>query len=121
MTEVLDGARKEIEDRLDQLHHEIKRLEAAAAALTDRAVAPRQRARRRASAGTGRTVGSGTRRSGSGQRAAQAERLVRENPGITIPELAQRMSIQSNYLYRVMPQLQRNKKVRKRGRGWHPA
>ena len=42
-------------------------------------------------------------------------------PGITIPELADAMGIQANYLYRVMPALQKDGKVKKRGKGWHPA
>jgi len=45
---------------------------------------------------------------------------VKANPGITIPELAGRMGIQHNYLYRVLPALQKEKKVTKRGKGWHP-
>ena len=31
------------------------------------------------------------------------------------------MGIQANYLYRVMPGLQKDGKVKKRGKGWHPA
>jgi DNA-binding IscR family transcriptional regulator len=46
---------------------------------------------------------------------------VRQHPGITIADLAKRMSIQPNYLYRVLPQLQQDGKVRKRGKEWHPA
>jgi hypothetical protein len=56
---------------------------------------------------------------GSGTRAAQALSLVREQPGITIPELATRMGIKQNYLYRVLPGLEQAGKVRKEGRGWH--
>jgi hypothetical protein len=41
-------------------------------------------------------------------------------PGITIPELAGRMGIKQNYLYRVLPGLQKEAKVEKKGRGWHP-
>jgi DNA-binding IclR family transcriptional regulator len=44
---------------------------------------------------------------------------VRERPGITIPELAEAMGIQQNYLYRVMPSLAEEGKVTKSGRGWH--
>ena len=58
---------------------------------------------------------------GSGKRAAQARKIVNERPGITIPELAEAMGIQANYLYRVMPTLQKDGQVRKRGKGWHPA
>ena len=41
-------------------------------------------------------------------------------PGITIPELAAKMGIKQNYLYRVLPGLQQEGKVTKQGRGWHP-
>jgi predicted Zn-dependent protease len=61
------------------------------------------------------------RRKGSGNRSAQALRLVKGQPGITIPELAAKMNIKQNYLYRVLPALQQEGKVRKQGKGWHPA
>jgi hypothetical protein len=68
--------------------------------------------------------GGGPRRAGrpkgSGTRAAEALRIVREHPGVTIPELADRMGIKQNYLYRVLPELVQEGKVAKQGRGWHP-
>ncbi len=60
------------------------------------------------------------RRKGSGARAAQALSLVQGQPGITIPELAAKMSIKQNYLYRVLPGLEQENKVEKKGRGWYP-
>jgi hypothetical protein len=60
------------------------------------------------------------RRKGSGTRAAEALSIVREQPGVTIPELAARMGIKQNYLYRVLPSLEQENKVAKQGRGWHP-
>jgi hypothetical protein len=60
------------------------------------------------------------RRKGSGKRSKQALRLVRKQPGITIPELAAEMKISSNYLYRILPGLEREGKIRKEGRGWYP-
>jgi hypothetical protein len=60
------------------------------------------------------------RRKGSGTRAAEALTLVKGQPGITIPELAAKMGIKQNYLYRVLPGLEQEKKVRKDGRGWYP-
>ena len=60
------------------------------------------------------------RRKGSGTRAAQALSFVKGQPGITIPELAAKMGIKQNYLYRVLPGLEQEGKVSKRGRGWHP-
>jgi len=78
----------------------------------------------RASGKAGRPVGRPTgrvgRRKGSGTRAAEALAFVQGQPGITIPELAAKMGIKQNYLYRVLPGLEKEKKVEKKGRGWHP-
>lgn len=60
------------------------------------------------------------RRKGTGTRAAEALSFVKGQPGITIPELAAKMGIKQNYLYRVLPGLEQENKVSKRGRGWHP-
>jgi len=46
---------------------------------------------------------------------------VRSRPGITIPQLAQSMKIEPNYLYRVMPKLVEDGPVKRDGQGWHPA
>jgi hypothetical protein len=55
---------------------------------------------------------------GSGTRGAEALSLVQGQPGITIPELAAKMGIATNYLYRVLPGLEKEGKIRKDGRGW---
>ena len=60
------------------------------------------------------------RRKGNGRRARQALALIRANPGITIPELAEKMSINGTYLYTVLPPLEQAGKIHKDGRGWHP-
>ena len=60
------------------------------------------------------------RRKGSGTRAAEALSFVQGQPGITIPELAAKMGIKQNYLYRVLPGLESEKKVEKKDRGWYP-
>jgi hypothetical protein len=60
------------------------------------------------------------RRKGSGTRAAEALSFVQGQPGISIPELAAKMGIKQNYLYRVLPGLEQEAKVEKKGRGWHP-
>ena len=59
------------------------------------------------------------RRKGSGTRAAEALSFVQGQPGITIPELAVKMGIKQNYLYRVLPGLEKEGKIRKVGRGWY--
>jgi predicted transcriptional regulator len=74
-----------------------------------------------ASSGAG---GSGTRRRRrrrSNTRADQAVTLVESNPGITASEVAKQLKIKPNYMYRVMGELQKEGRVRKRGRGYHPA
>ncbi len=64
--------------------------------------------------------GSGGRPKGSGKRATEAVSLVQGQPGITIPELAVKMGIKQNYLYRVLPGLEQDGKLEKKGRGWYP-
>lgn len=86
---------------------------AAAPAKAGRKKAGRPKAGRPA----GRRAG---RRKGSGTRAAEALSFVQGQPGITIPELAAKMGIKQNYLYRVLPGLEQESKVAKQGRGWHP-
>jgi len=68
----------------------------------------------------GRPKGRVGRRKGSGTRALEALSFVQGQPGITIPELAGKMGIKQNYLYRVLPGLERESKLEKKGRGWHP-
>ena len=58
---------------------------------------------------------------GSGTRSAQALALVEAKPGITIPEMAKEMGITPNYLYRILPELAKDGKVKKTGKGWEPA
>jgi hypothetical protein len=122
MADFLDEKRKEIDARLRELRplvDEYNRLEKAQAALagvgTSATSAP---ARRRRSNGGRPRRG---RPRGSGNRAKQALELVRARPGITITELADAMGIKANYLYRVMPTLQKEGQVKKRDKGWHPA
>ena len=81
------------------------------------AVAPAIAGRKKAGRPAGRRAG---RRKGSGTRAAEALSFVQGQPGITIPELAAKMGIKQNYLYRVLPGLEQENKVAKQGRGWHP-
>jgi len=133
MADFLDEKKREIDARLKELRplvEEFERLEAAAAALggvpgsggrASAAPPPKRRQQRKAAAGA---PASGTRRRGrprgSVTRSKQALELVRARPGITIPEIAEEMGIQQNYLYRVLPALQKDGLVRKDGRGWHP-
>jgi hypothetical protein len=125
MADFLDEKRKEIRARLQELKplvDEYHRLESAVQALEG--VKPATATAPRRSRSTATRVGKGTGRRGrprgSGTRSKEALALVRSNPGITIPELAGKMGIKQNYLYRVLPSLQKDGMVRKEGRGWHP-
>ena len=115
MSQVLDQARSLIEARLKELDEERKHLERTLADLTRGRVGRRR---------PGRPRGSTTRRRRGrrgGTRADQALKIVSENPGITASEIAKRMKIKPNYVYRVMGELQKDKRVRKRGRGYTAA
>ena len=126
MADFLDAKVREIEERLQELRpliEEFHRLEAASAALEDVSVTGAVSAPRRRVPNTNGTARRGRPRGRGGEntRAAQTVELVREQPGITIPELAGHMGIKPNYLYRVLPQLADEGKVRRQGKGWHPA
>jgi hypothetical protein len=130
MADFLDEKKREIEARLKELRplvDEFHRLEAAAAALdgvgsAPGAAAPASRGSRRPASPAAPSAGPRRRGRprGSGTRSKQALELVRTRPGITIPEIAEAMGIQQNYLYRVLPALQKDGLVRKDGRGWKP-
>jgi hypothetical protein len=129
----LDQKRHEIAARLKELKplvDEYQRLEAAAAALDGMptltnatSVTRRTSARSKPAPARKRPATHGGRRGrpkGSGTRAAEALALVKQNPGITIPEIAAKMGIKQNYLYRVLPGLAEDGLVVKDGRGWKP-
>jgi hypothetical protein len=135
MADFLDEKRNEIGARLKELKplvEEYQRLEAAAAALdgvpahgpgtTNGSGSTRRATARVKAAGRSRGAGTGRRGrpKGSGTRGAEALALVKGNPGITIPEIAEKMGIKQNYLYRVLPGLAEDGLVTKDGRGWHP-
>jgi CRP-like cAMP-binding protein len=130
MADFLDEKRREMQGRLKELRplvDEFHRLEAAISALdgVGNDAPPTPAPRRRAKSSTNGAAASGSsngrrgRPRGSGTRGKQALELVKGNPGITIPEIAQKMGIQQNYLYRVLPGLQKEGLIRKEGRGWH--
>jgi CRP-like cAMP-binding protein len=141
VSDFLKTKREEIAARLRELEPlvaEYRQLEAAAAALAGlpgAARAPRPaaatatrsrttRTTRTARTARARKPSSGGRRGrprGSGTRALQTLELVKSKPGITIPEIASAMGIKQNYLYRVLPGLEKDGKVRKHDRGWHAA
>jgi hypothetical protein len=133
MAVFVDNTVKEIDGRLRELDDEVAKLKAARAALVGNTRASARPVRR----GPGRPRGSRAAdtavseaparrgrprgRRGGNTRGAQALELVRQRPGISIPELAQEMKIEPNYLYRVLPRLATEGQVRRDGKGWHTA
>ena len=123
----LDEKRNEIAGRLRELRPlvaEYQRLEAAAAALDGVLPAPTAPTRRSRASVTTKDPGPERRRGrpkGSGKRRDEALALVRASPGITVAQIAEKMGIKHNYLYRLLPSLAAQGLVVKDGRGWHPA
>jgi len=99
-----------LEQRRGELHDELRQIEKAIAGLGGKR-------------GPGRPRGSGgRRRRRGGGRSDQAVKLIEQNPGITVSELGKKMRLKApNYLYRVLPGLEKDGRIRKKGKGYHPA
>jgi hypothetical protein len=136
MAAFVDSTVQEIDSRLRELRDEMSKLEAARAALAGNGGVRRRGARparRRARGAAARTAATPSarpatrrratarRRGRSATRATQALEIVRDKPGITIPELAEAMEIQPNYLYRVVPKMAADGQVKRDGKGWRLA
>jgi hypothetical protein len=128
LADFVDSTVKDIDSRLEELQLEVQKLQAARAALVgtrrgpgrpagSRTASPSPTPRRAARRGGGRPRG----RRGGNTRANQALQLVKEQPGVTIPQIAESLKIEPNYLYRVMPKLVEEGSVKRDGQGWHPA
>ncbi len=123
MADFVDSTVKDIDSRLAELKQEVVKLEAARSALVGTRRGPgrpsgsKSSTPRRAARRPGRPRG---RRAGN-TRATQALELVRSQPGITIPQIAEALKIEPNYLYRVMPKLVEDGQVKRDGQGWHAA
>jgi hypothetical protein len=110
VSNTVDQARTLLERRLRELDGERRQVEAALAGLG-------KSARR----GRGRPRGAGRPRGRGSTRADQAVRIIKQNPGITVSELGRKMKLNHpNYLYRVLPDLQKEGRIRRKGRGYHP-
>jgi hypothetical protein len=75
----------------------------------------------RATAANGRRTSKRGRGRRSNTRADQALALIKQNPGIKVPDIAKQMGIRQNYLYRVTAGLQKQRLVRRRDGGFHAA
>jgi DNA invertase Pin-like site-specific DNA recombinase len=120
-TNVLDEARDLVKKRLAELDDERKRLERALAELGGK-VTGRGRGPGRPRGSVSKVAGpKKRRRRRKGTRADQAVSLVESSPGISASEIAKSMKIKPNYLYRVLGDLEKEKRVKKKGRQYFPA
>ena len=106
-------------NELHPLHEEYLQLQKARDALAG--VGAPKRGRPRGS-GARATTGRRRRRRRGGTRAEEALGILRQNPGLTVRELSERMNIKHpNYLYRVLAGLESEGAVKKAGKGWNAA
>jgi DNA-binding IclR family transcriptional regulator len=126
-TNVLDEARELVQKRLADLDEERQRLERALAELGGKAAPARRGPGRPRRSGPAPTTASASatpkrrRRRKGGTRADQAVDLITKNPGISASDVAKTMKIKPNYLYRVLGDLEKEGRVKKDGRNYHPA
>jgi sugar-specific transcriptional regulator TrmB len=133
---VLDEALDLVKKRLAELDEERTRLERALAELggtvTRRPGRPPGsgrgpgRPRKKAATATTTTPAAAAprkrrRRRRGGTRADQAVTVVEQNPGISASEIAKMMKIKPNYLYRVLGEMEKEGRVSKKGREYHPS
>ena len=120
LSSTVDQAATLLKERIAELEGELSNLQRALASLTDGRQGRRGPGRPRGSRAS--TTGTPTRRRRrGGTRADQAVRLIKSNPGITASEIARKMKIQPNYLYRVLGDLQKEGRVKKSGRKYTAA
>ena len=119
-TGAVDQAAELLKNRIRELEGELSRLQRALSSLTDGRQGRRGPGRPPGSRGTTRTA---TRRQGRrrGTRADQAVRLIKANPGISAAEVAKKLRIKPNYLYRVLGEIQKEGRVKKSGRAYSAA
>jgi len=116
----VDEAANLIRERIKELESERDQLERALASLTGGREGRRGPGRPRGSSGSSSAPRRRRRRRG-GTRADQAVKLIEANPGVSASEVAAQMKIKPNYLYRVLGELEKDGRVRKDGRAYHPA
>jgi sugar-specific transcriptional regulator TrmB len=127
---VLDEARDLVQKRLAELDEERQRLERALTELGGKAAPrpPGRPRRRKSSAAAAKAPSAATpgprkrkrRKRRGGTRADQTVKLIEKSPGITGSEIAKAMGIKANYVYRVLGDLEKEGRVKKKGRKYFP-
>jgi CRP-like cAMP-binding protein len=120
---VTRDVRKQVEERLKELEPlvaEYERLRQVADLLVDDTPASAHSPRARSTPRRALSGGATSRRA-QGQRSQDALKLISDQPGITVAAIADTLGIGTTYLYRLLPRLEREGKIRKDGRGYVPA
>ena len=116
----VDQAADLLKTRISELEGELSKLQRALSSLTNGRQGRRGPGRPRGSGATARTAARPrTRRRRT--RADQAVKLIKANPGISASEVAKKMRIKPNYLYRVLGELEKEGQVKKSGRSYRAA
>ncbi len=121
-SKTVDEAAGLIRERLKELEAESAQLERALSSLTGGREG--RRGPGRPKGGTSGSRGRGGRRRRGrrgGTRSEHAMNLIKENPGISASEIAKRLKIKPNYMYRVLGDLQKEGRVVKDGRSYSAA
>lgn len=104
-------ARSLLQERLNEIGQEERRIRSALTALEGKSK----------SKSTSRATRKKTSRPRRGQsRADQFVKHVNETPGATVAQIAKVMHVQPNYLYRVAADLTKAHRITKRGKGYAP-
>lgn len=121
---ILDEARELVQTRLADLDEERKRLERALAELGGKAArrSPGRPRGSKAASAAPRTKSAPRKRRKrkGGTRADKAVALIEKEPGISASVVAKKMGIKPNYMYRVLGGLEKEKRVKKKGRQYFP-
>jgi hypothetical protein len=121
VTGAVDQAAQLLRTRIRELEGELSKLERALSSLTDGRHGRRGPGRPRGSAATPSRTTARPRGRRRGTRADQAVKLIKANPGITAADVAKKMRIKPNYLYRVLGDLEKEGRVKKSGRSYTAA
>jgi hypothetical protein len=115
---VKDDVRRQVESRIAELEplvQEYEELQRIVEAIDSDTRGSGRAAPRR------RLAPSGAGAGGHGARAEDALQRIAAQPGVAVGELAEQMGIGTTYLYRLLPRLEREGKLRKEGKGYHLA
>jgi sugar-specific transcriptional regulator TrmB len=119
-TAVIEQVGDLIKRRLEELEEESDRLKRGLAELDGGGKVRRSRSKvPRAQKVT--TTKESRRKPRRGRRTDQAVALIEKTPGLSAPEIADKVGIRKNYMYQVLKTLAKEGRIKKQGRQYFPA